>query len=162
MKLQKECREYRVWYITKNTVRARECAREQRPLGFCGIASRKSAAERDTIFIHVNVAPMYDEIRRKTPKSTRQIRDCWRDRARHPQNKIKRIYSFGRRVGEREGRGGGEGERNPFENGPITSAARDFTIDIYERSHVPKWKFTRPIMRSIMSLFVRKLIDARR
>jgi len=37
----------------------------------------------------------------------------------------------------------------------------DFTIDIYERSNVPKWKFTRPIMRSIMSLLARKLMDAR-
>lgn len=39
--------------------------------------------------------------------------------------------------------------------------AGDFTIDIYERSGVPKWKFTRPIIRSITSLFVRKLIDTR-
>ena len=43
---------------------------------------------------------------------------------------------------------------------PSSAPGRDFTIDIYERSGVPKWKFTRPIIRSIMSLFVRKLIDA--
>lgn len=41
--------------------------------------------------------------------------------ARHPQNKIKRIYSFADVAG---GGGGGKGTATPSENGPITSAGR--------------------------------------
>jgi len=73
-----------------------------------------------------------------------------------PQNKIKRIYSF-----ECSARC-----CNPSGNGPITSASPPPRVILRStftrRSHVPRWKFMRPIMRSIMSLFVGKLIDARR
>lgn len=52
--------------------------------------------------------------------------------------------------------GGMRGIPNPFrkQTNNFGFPPRDFTIDIYERSNVPKWKFTRPIMRSIMSFLV--------
>lgn len=80
--------------------------------------------------------------------------------ARDPQNKIKCIYSFecGTRRGARmkAERAGSQPYRKRTNNFDPPSP-RDFTIDTYERSRVPKWKFTRPIMRSIMSLFAREV-----
>lgn len=80
-----------------------------------------------------------------------------------PQNKIKRIYSFEWGTGREFVRKRCTGLQ-PFRKrtNNFGSPPRDFTIDIYERSNVPKWKFTRPIMWSIMSLLAGKLIDARR
>lgn len=103
--------------------------------------------------------------RRRRGRSEKKRENVIRSR-----NKIKRIYTL-----VRGGFGAGGGGLDRATRARATPCrkrtnnlstlpphlAGDFTIDIYERSGVPKWKFTRPIIRSITSLFVRKLIDTR-